>query len=75
MRIGKLRNKILIFSFLFFSISGIIFLSMIFGGSRMTIPDFTSVKNHYRPSDVWIVDHQLRPMASLRQNPQHRSLN
>jgi penicillin-binding protein 1C len=75
MRIGKLRNKILIFSFLFFSISGIIFLSMIFGGSRMTIPDFTSVKNHYRPSDVWIVDHQLRPMASLRQNPQHRSLD
>jgi penicillin-binding protein 1C len=73
MRIGKLvfnfrrKEKVYISILIIFSVFILISLSV-------DVPSFESVRNNYRPSDVWVVDRHGYPMESIRTSHKQRSL-
>jgi penicillin-binding protein 1C len=77
MQIGKFLNNIRLKmrGRYFLGVGTVIFLITVgFIWSTTKIPSQYSVHKNYRPSDVWIVDHQGYPMESIRTGIQKRSL-
>lgn len=74
MLIGKYRSKFNK-SFLFSVGSGIFILTPIFIWLTTSISSFESIRSHYKPSDVWIVDRNNYPLESIRTHQKSRSLD
>lgn len=77
MKIGTSFNKSrLKIRILFIVILGVVtfFFSTGFIWLTTDLQTFVSVKKEYRPSDVWIVDHQGYPLESIRTQNEKRSL-
>ncbi len=39
------------------------------------VPSFSSIKTTYKPSDIWVVDREGKPLESVREGKRYRSLD
>ncbi len=67
MRIGKSRSKIFLIVLV---LTGVVSLLWI----TTSVPFFANVHRSYRPSDIWVVDHDGNPLESIRSRSERRSL-
>lgn len=72
MKFGKFLNNRTIFTA---SLLALLLMATILVWLSSPVPSFLQVQKSYRPSDIWMVDYQGYPLASIRTGSAHRTLD